>query len=127
MFSILRADKGNNPVVKELPAAAGTYKVGEVAVLTGGYITRVSGTTKPTYVTAAAGTYASGDAIAVNPIYDDMEFETTLSVDGSLAVGSKVTISATFDSITSTTTSGVAQIIETTGSTSGDKAIVKFV
>lgn len=127
MFSIKRADKGNNPVVKELPAAAGTYKVGQVATLSGGYITRASGSTMPEYVTAAAGTYASGDLIAVNPIYDDMEFETELSVAGALTVGSKVTISATFDSITSTVTNGVATIIETTGSASGDKAIVKFV
>ena len=127
MFSIKRADKGNNPVIKELPAAAGTYKVGEVAVFDGGYITRVSGTTMPTYVTAAAGTYASGDKIAVNPIYKDMEFETELSVAGQLTNGSVVTISSTFDSITSTTTSGVATVIETTGSASGSKAIVKFI
>lgn len=127
MFSILRADKGNNPVVKELPAAAGTYTVGEAAVLSSGYITPVSGTTKPTYVTAGAGTLASGDIIAVNPIYDDMEFETELVGTGALTVGDKVTISSTFDSITTTTTSGVATIVDLAGTASGSLAVVKFV
>ena len=127
MFSILRADKGNNPASKLLPAAAGTYKVGEAAVLTGGLITRVSGSTKPTYVTAGAGTLASGDPISVNPIYADMEFETELVGSAALKVGEKVTISSTFDSVTTTTTNGVATIVDIAGTASGSKVAVKFV
>ena len=127
MFSLKRADKGNNPAIKELPAAAGTYTVGQVAVLEDGYITPVSGTTMPTYVTAGAGTLASGDIIAVNPIYKDMEFDTVLSANGSLVKGDKVTISSTFDSVTATTTNGVATIVDVAGTTSGSAVRVKFI
>lgn len=126
MFGLLRADKGNNPAIKELPAAAGTYNVGDVAVLTNGAITKASGTTKPTYVLAYKGTVASGDIVAVNPIYKDMEFETKLSATGALKAGDKVTISSTSDSVTATTTSGVATIVELTGTASGSTVIVKF-
>jgi hypothetical protein len=126
MFSFKRADKGNNPAIKEYPAAAGTYKVGDVAVLTNGYITKASGTTKPEYVLAFKGTVASGDIVAVNPIYADMEFDTTLSASGALKIGDKVTINSDSDKVTATTTNGVATLVDITGTASGNAVTVKF-
>ena len=126
MFSFKRADKGNNPAIKEYPAAAGTYKVGDVAVLTNGYITKASGTTKPEYVLAFKGTVSSGDIVAVNPIYADMEFDTTLSASGALKIGDKVTINSDSDKVTATTTNGVATLVDITGTASGNAVTVKF-
>ena len=126
MFSFKRADKGNNPAIKEYPAAAGTYKVGDVAVLTNGYITKASGSTKPEYVLAFKGTVASGDIVAVNPIYADMEFDTTLSASGALKIGDKVTINSDSDKVTATTANGVATIVSLAGTASGSAVTVKF-
>lgn len=126
MFSFKRADKGNNPAIKEYPAAAGTYKVGDVAVLTNGYITKASGSTKPEYALAFKGTVASGDIVAVNPIYADMEFDTTLSASGALKIGDKVTINSDSDKVTATTTNGVATLVDITGTASGSAVTVKF-
>lgn len=126
MFSLLKADKGNNPAIKEFPAAAGTYNVGDVAVLTNGAITKATGSTKPEYVLAFKGTVASGDIVAVNPIYADMEFDTTLSASGALKIGDKVTIGSDSDKVTATTTNGVATLVDITGTASGSAVTVKF-
>lgn len=127
MFSLKRFDEANTPVIKEYPAAAATYKVGDVATLTAGVITKATGSTKPTYVVCAAGTRAANEPIAVNPIYKDQEFVTTLSAAGtSLKVGDKVTISADSDEVTATTTDGVATILEIIDSAEGGQVVVKF-
>ena len=126
MFSFRKKDDGNKLAIKELPAAAGTYKVGDVAVLTNGAITKATGTTKPEYVLAFKGTVASGDIVAVNPIYADMEFDTTLSASGALKIGDKVTINSDSDKVTATTTNGVATLVDITGTASGNAVTVKF-
>ena len=126
MYSFKRADKGNNPAIKEYPAEAGTYNVGDVAVLTNGAITKATGTTKPEYVLACKGTVASGDIVAVNPIYADMEFDTELSASGALKIGDKVTINSDSDKVTATTTNGVATIVSLAGTASGSAVTVKF-
>lgn len=129
MFKLLRCDKGNNPVIKELPVAAGTYAIGEVCSVASGVITKATGTTKPTHVVVEKGTKVVGDTIAVNPIYADMEFLTTFSADASAVVaGAKVTIGSASDTVTATTTNGVATIVEKLGTgASGTEVVVKFV
>ena len=92
MFSLLRADKGNNPAIKEMAVAAATYGIGEVLAESNGLLTKVTGTVKPAYVSCGVGTKASGDLLAVNPIYKDMEFTTTLAATGALKVGEKVKV-----------------------------------
>lgn len=127
MFKIFKCDKGNNPIIKELPSSEGTFNVGDVATLTNGVITKATGSTKPQYVVAEKGTKAVGDVIAVNPIYSDMEFLVPLSAVGTaLKVGNKVTIGADSDKVTATTSSGVATILEILGTAVGDEVIVKF-
>lgn len=126
MFSLLRADKGNNPAIKEMAVAAATYGIGEVLAESNGLLTKVTGTVKPTYVSCGVGTKASGDLLAVNPIYKDMEFTTTLAASGALKVGEKVTIHSDSAQVTATTTSGVATLLEITGTASGNKVVVKF-
>lgn len=126
MFSLLRADKGNNPAIKEMAVAAATYGIGEVLAESNGLLTKVTGTVKPAYVSCGVGTKASGDLLAVNPIYKDMEFTTTLAASGALKVGEKVTIHSDSAQVTATTTSGVATLLEITGTASGSKVVVKF-
>ena len=129
MFKLHKKNQATIPVVKEIPAAAGTYAVGQTLALNAaGYAAQVAGTTAPAFVCASSATVSSGDVIAVNPIYEDMEFLTVFSADGSsLKPGAKVTISSTFDSVTATTTSGVVEIVEKLGTgASGTEVIVKF-
>ena len=129
MFKIFKKNNATIPVVKEIPAAAGTYAVGQTLALNAsGLAAQVAGTNVPTFICASDATVASGDAIAVNPIYEDMEFVTTFSADGSaLKAGAKVTIATTFDQVTATTTSGVVEIVEKLGTgASGTEVIVKF-
>lgn len=127
MFGLFKMDKANTPIIKQLPAAAATYNVGEVAVLSGGVVTKATGTTMPTHLVAEKGTKTTADTVSVIPIYPDQEYITTLSTAGTLTVGSKVTIASDASQVTATTTSGVATVIEATGSTSGSTVVVKFV
>ena len=84
MFALFKKNNATIPVVKEIPAAAGTYTVGQTLALD-----------------------ANGNAAQV--------------------AGTKVTISTTFDSVTATSTNGVATIVEKLGSgASGTEVIVKF-
>lgn len=130
MFKLFKKNNATIPVIKEVPAAAATYKVGQVLYTNaGGYVAGAAGSTAPEYVCATDATVAtSGMKIAVNPIYEDMEFKTVFSADGSALVkGQKVTVSTTFDSVTATTTNGVATIVEKIGTgASGTEVIVKF-
>lgn len=129
MFKLLAMDKGNTPLIKQLTPAAATYAVGEVAAVAPatGYLTKVSGTNAPSYVVVEKGTKTTADKISVQPIYKDQEYLTTLAVDGTLVPGTKVTIHTDSASVTSTTTSGVATVVEAMGTTSGSEVIVKFI
>lgn len=126
MFGLHKMDKGNTPIIKELPASAATFNVGEVAVLSSGRIAKASGSTAPTYVVVESGTKTTADTISVTPIYPDQEYETTLSTAGTLTVGDKYTIATDSAQITATSTNGVATVIEALGTTSGSVVIVKF-
>lgn len=129
MFDIFKKNNATIPVVKEIPAAAGTYSVGETLALNAaGNAAQVAGTNVPEFICGFKGTVVSGTAIAVYPIYEDMEFKTVFSADGSsLKAGAKVTIGTSYGDVTATTTNGVATIVEKLGSgASGTEVIVKF-
>lgn len=128
MFKLFKKD-ADIPVVKEIAAAAGSYKVGQtLGFNASGLLEQSGGTNVPEYICACATTVASGFAIAVNPVYRDTEYLTVFSADGSsIKAGEKVTISTTFDSVTATKTNGVAEVIEKLGTgASGTEVIVKF-
>lgn len=127
MFKLFKRNDATVPVVKEFPAAAGTYSVGEALVISSGLLTKASGSTTPTYISAGKGTLASGDMLAVNPVYEDKEFKTTLSAaGGSLNIGDKVTIETDSARVTATKTNGVAEIIEIISTAIGGEVIVRF-
>ena len=126
MFGLFKMDKANTPIIKQLPAASATYNAGEVAVLSGGVVTKAAGTTKPAYLITESGTKTTADTVSVHPIYPDEEYITTLSTAGSLTVGTLVTISADSAEVTATTASGVAKVIEANSSAKGSAVVVKF-
>lgn len=79
------------------PAAAGTYKVGQLLNAAGGKLGPISGasTTTPGYVCMADVTVAEGDVIPVQRITKDAIYATTLSAEtAAAAIGSKLQVSA---------------------------------
>ena len=127
MFEFVKNDNGNNfPIIELKPATAGTYEVGDALVYSTGKVAAASGANKPAFICATSVVAASGDKIAVNPVYAGQTWKTTFSADGSaLKAGAKVTISADGKKVTATTTSGVATLAEDGGAT-GASVLVKF-
>jgi len=129
MFAFVKNDNGNNyPIIEEKPATAATYEVGDTLKLDSatGKVAHASGANKPQYICACNKVAASGDTIAVNPVYDGQTFETVFSVDGSaLKAGAKVTIDSDSKKVTATTSSGVVTLI-TDGGVTGKSVLVKF-
>ena len=126
MFGYRRANNtGAAPTTKQVAAnSAVSYAIGDALVLTSGKLAKAGATVKPEYISAEK---ASGkDEISVYQVESNQEWETVLSTGGTLAVGDKVTLSSTADSITTTTTSGVAEIVSVAGTTSGAAAVVRF-
>ena len=130
MFKFSRnLDGSNHEKYDEFPVTASeNYKHGEALVLANGALTKCGATTVPTHICACDYTApTSGGKVAAYPIFKGYELETTLSALGtSLAVGSKVTLSADALQVTATTSSGVAEIVSMDGTAAGSKVIVKF-
>ena len=64
--------------------------------------------------------------IAVYPVYETQEWETTLAVEGTLTPGTKVTVHTDAAQVTATTASGVAEVISADGSAIGSNVVVRF-
>jgi hypothetical protein len=127
MFKLFKKNNATVPVVKEIPAAAGTYSVGDALVISGGLATKTTGTVTPEFISAGKGTLSSGDVLAVNPIYEDMEFLTSfITTATGLKIGEKVTIATDSAQVTATTTNGVAEIVDPISTAAGGEVVVKF-
>lgn len=128
MFKFLKNEIGvSSPVVKEMPAAAATYNVGDALALdASGYVAKATGTTAPTYIAFGAGTLEAGEILAVHPVEAGDIYETTFSADGSaLKAGAKVTIATNGAQVTATTSGGIATLLGN-GVASGKAIEVKF-
>jgi hypothetical protein len=107
--------------------AAEEYAVGETLKLASGALTKASGTDTPVFIAQESATGAAGKKIAVYRIPKTMIFEVPLSADGSaLAVGNKVTIASDGLRVTATTASGVAELVELGGTSSGSAVRVRL-
>lgn len=128
MFKIFKSNEGVTPVIKEMPATAATYNVGDALAISSGKLAKVTGTAVPTFISCESGVKTSTDVLAVNPVYEGFEYLTTLAATGtSLVIGNKVTIHTDSAQVTATTTSGVAEIVEILGGgEEGSEVIVKF-
>lgn len=120
MFKLQRkASAATQAVEYILGTASEAIVVGELLKLASGKLTKASGTDVPEFVALGAGT---GEVIAVQRIYEDEVYQTTLSASGaSLNIGDKVTIASDGLRATATTTSGVFAITEILDSAQGGK------
>ena len=108
-------------------SALGACKVGMALTLTDGKLAKATATVRPSYISMFEGTVASGDRIPVVRVLPDTRFKTQLSAAGTaLKVGDKVTIDTTAMLATSTTASGVLELVEILGTEIGDSVIVRI-
>lgn len=129
MFMIHTTDDGHLPGTELLPASAMTPKLGMALTMSAGKLAIASGTTTPTYICMCERkeACAAGDLIPVVRVNHDMIFETTFSAAAtSIVPGTKVTLHTDGLSVTATTTSGVAEVVEMLGAASGDAVRVRF-
>lgn len=108
-----------------------TVAIGEALKLASGKLTKAgldSDSGAPEFIAMEPVTSApAGTVIAVIRVSDDTVYETELSVDSaSIAVGAKYTLASGADSITATTTKGIAEVIAYDGKTAGDKVRIRF-
>lgn len=90
-------DRGTHQPWEYLPAAAGSYTVGQLLNVSGGKLTALSAvsTTTPPYLCQANITVAAGENVPVARVSDDVIYETTLSAAAEdAAVGTKLRVSA---------------------------------
>lgn len=112
-----------------LPAAASiALEAGLALALSGGSLTKATGTTKPQYICMESGrTTKAGDMVLVERVRPETVYESTLSVaSASIAIGAKYTIDTTGGKVTATDTGGVAAVVAFEGTAAGAKVLVRF-
>lgn len=136
MFKLNKIINGrmNVPEMEYLPVTASeTFTEGEALILSGGKLTKASGTTKPTYI--AAKSYVApatgAEKLPCFRVARDMVFTAPVTFSSTavaIVLGSKVTIDSDGLGVTDVTTSGVATVVDTlsAGSTNGDLIEVIF-
>lgn len=129
MFMNVKNDDGHVAPFIQLPCSAITPKNGMLMVLSSGKLAKAGATDEPEFlcVEEHAAAVTAGDLVTVVRIDHDTDYETTFSaVATGVVPGSKVTIASDGLRVTGTTTSGVAEVVETAGTASGDTVIVRF-
>lgn len=115
------------PELIQVPATnAEAFVVGEALKLSSGAVTKAAGTDVPKYISAEAKTAKTGESLTCFLIENNQQYETVLSTDGTLAVGTKYTISSDGLKVTATSTTGVAEVISVAGTTAGSAVVVRF-
>lgn len=97
MFTPHKGDHSGTMPWEYFPAAAGTYKAGQLLNVTSGKLAAISEASKttPPYLCMADITAADGDNVPVVRVRSDRIFKTTLSAAAaSAAVGTKLEVSA---------------------------------
>lgn len=120
------------PIIKTLPSKASTtYKLGDALILSGGFLDKATGGTKPEYICACNYVAPAEDMepIAVYLISPGSEWDTTFSAAAtSIDEGDVVTINTDAAQVTATATGGVAKILKKHGTgASGEGVTVTFV
>lgn len=97
MFEFHKTDTGAAAPWEYLPAAAGTYEVGQLLNVADGKLTAVDAaqTTTPPYLCMGNKTLADGEILPVVRVSDDAIYMTKLSAEAAAAkVGTKLQVSA---------------------------------
>jgi hypothetical protein len=122
MFKKFQSNKIGVDPIYAMPADDLTYHVGDALVLSSGHLVKATGTTAPEYFCVEETVIGTdGDPLQCVPVEKGAVYETTVN-SGTVAVGSKYTIHTDAAQITSTTTSGVAEVVGIDGA----RIFVKF-
>lgn len=123
MFAYRKSNLTNSPEILQVPATASeAFVVGEALKLASGKATKCTGTTKPEYICAEKKTAVAGDTISCYLVSADQEYNVALPADATLVVGTKYTLGTDGVSITTTSSSGVAEVVNV----DGNNVIVRF-
>lgn len=124
MFRAIKSDTGAVIPWEYLPAAAGTYKVGQALTVTGGKLTAISAAqaTTPAYICEAEKTVAAGETLPVTRVSKNHIYETTLSAAAEgAAVGAKLQVAAGgLEASYVSATPGTFEVVSLTGTAEGD-------
>ena len=134
MFTLRKIEGGRLNVFEPVVYPVGTSKAvteGEALVLSSGKLVRCDPTVKPTFIALASGAASTNDNIVEIPVgrvEPNQVYEVATNANAStLTVGAKVTIGGDGLTVTATTTSGVAEIVDLNGATkTGDTIYVRF-
>ena len=97
MFTVHQSDTGAVPSNEYIPAAAGNYEAGEMLVMTGGRLAKITAAhlTTPPYVCAATMTVKAGEPLPVNRVRADIIYMTTLAAAAAAAApGGKLAVAS---------------------------------
>lgn len=128
-FIIHSTDDGRIPGIEYLPCSAIAPKIGLALIQTDGKLAIAAGENKPTYISMCQKQdgCTDGELIPVIRVQPDMIFETSWSeAAASVKLGDKVTLSTDGEQATATTTNGVAEVIGSDGTATGDTVRVRF-
>ena len=100
---------------------------GTLLYLNDGKLAVAGGTVKPQFIAQHTGTIDGTQVIAVEKIKESTIYETTCSAAfSSIKVGNKVTTGTDGLTVTATTDSGVATVVDYDGTAIGSKVRVRF-
>jgi hypothetical protein len=124
MFLPIKSDNGAVLPWEYMPAAAATYKAGQLLAVSGGQAAAIASalTTRPPYLCMADKTCAAGDLLPVTRISLDYIYETTLSAAATgAAVGSKLQVAAGGQqALYNSSTAGAFEVVSLDGLAAGD-------
>lgn len=127
-FKVFKTDDGRDLPIEYLPCSAIAPEVGMAMKLTSGNLAKCGATDMPVYISVnTSGTVTAGDLIPVVRVQQDIIFETTSSAAlTGVNIGDKVQLNANALQVTATKTTGVAEIVDMSGTAAGDRVFVRF-
>lgn len=120
-FLPVKSDTGAATPWEYLPAAAGTYEVGQLLNTSSGKLAAISSAaaTTPPYVCMADITVTDGEVVPVVRVSEDAIYETTLAAAAADAVvGGKIKVAS--GGLEATTGAGTFEIVSAEGTAKGD-------
>ena len=112
-----------------IPAAAGSYEVGQALTVSGGKVAKIGAALKttPNYVSMARKVLADGENLPVMRVKPDIIWQTELSAETAGAVvGAKLEVSAGGMAVDDTA-AGTFEVVYAQGAEAGSKVTGRFV
>lgn len=129
-FKIHKNDDGRVPPTEYLPCSAITPRLGMALCQTGGNLVVAAGTQKPSYISLCEKTadVTAGTLIPVMRVDAGTVFITQASAAmTAVKLGDRVTLHASDGmTVTATTASGVAEVVDMEGTAVGSNILVRF-